>query len=86
MENNQIAVIIIIAVVLLFLFGGFGMIGCNNYGMGGMMNWMIGGGFGTMWIFGSIIWILIIIAFVLFIMWLIKQLQNTGKKNNGKRR
>lgn len=71
-ENNQIAVIVIIAVVLLFLFGGFSMVGCNNYGMGG--------GFGTMWIFGSIIWILIIIAFVLFIMWLIKQLQNTGKR------
>lgn len=55
------------------------MMGYNNYGMGGMMNWM-GGGYGTMWIFGSIIWILVIIALVLFIMWLIKQLQNTGKK------
>ena len=76
MKNKDI--IIIIAVVLaILLFGGFGMMGFNNYGM---MNWMFGSGFGFMWIFMSLIWILVTVALVLFIAWLIKQLENPRRK------
>ncbi|MEK6914376.1 MAG: hypothetical protein AABW83_01885 [Nanoarchaeota archaeon] len=82
MEDNQIIVIIVIAVILLFFFGGFGMMGYGGYGsmMGNMMNWTYGGGFGTMMLFGLTIWILIVIALVLFIIWLARQLENTKKK------
>lgn len=80
MEDNQIVLVVIIVAILIFLFGGFGIMGYNNCGTGGMMNWMMGGGFGTMWIVGSLIWILIIVALVLFILWLVKQLQDTGRK------
>jgi len=51
-----------------------------------MMNWMFGAGFGFMWIFMLIIPILVVIALILFIIWLVKQLQNPGGKNNGKLR
>ncbi|NCO17857.1 hypothetical protein COT60_01065 [Candidatus Pacearchaeota archaeon CG09_land_8_20_14_0_10_30_9] len=75
MKNKEI---VIIAVFLaIFLFSGFEMMGFNNYGM---MNWMFGSGFSFMWIFMSTIWILVIVALVLFIVWLIRQLENLGKK------
>ena len=62
-----------------------GMMGSDNQfyptdqyaGYGGMMGF---GNFGFMWIFASIIWILIIIALILGILWLARQLQNGGKK------
>ena len=72
-ENNAVIVAVIVLLILL-IFGGFGMMGFGNYG--GMMNWGYGG-FGTMWIFGWLIMSLVVIALVLFIMWLVKQLQNS---------
>ena len=46
-----------------------------GYGYGGMMG-NFGYGFGVMWLFGSLFMVLILIALVLFIFWLVKQLQN----------
>ena len=74
MKNNQTLTWIIIAVTaLLFLsfamgwggYGGYGgMMGYNN-----MMNW------GGMWIFGWFFMTLVVIALVLFIVWLVQQIQ-----------
>ena len=76
-ENNWIIVLAVLIAVL--LFGGFGMMGFGGigYGMYGMMSWLYGG-FGFMWVFGFILMSLFIIALVLLILWLIKQLG--GKK------
>ena len=41
---------------------------------------MMGGYYGGMWFFGFIIWILIIIALVLLIIWLVKQIQRPNRK------
>ncbi len=80
-ESNNAVIWTVVGVFVLFLLlGGFGMMGFVNYGMGGMMNWMFGAGFGFMWIFGMMIWILVIIALILFIMWLIKQLQSPRRR------
>jgi uncharacterized membrane protein len=43
-----------------------------------MGNW--GYGFGGMWIFGFLFMALILVALVLFILWLVKQLQNDNRK------
>jgi len=52
--------------------GGWGMMGAGNWGVAGM---------GFMWFFGLIIWLLIVAALVVFILWMIKQLQEKkGKK------
>lgn len=64
--NNETALIILI-IVAIFLFSGFGMMGLD----GGMMS---GYNYGFMW-FGWIFMLLILIALVLFIVWLIKQIQ-----------
>src|SRR3989344_2543768 len=80
MKNDNTLIIIVTVILAQFLFNGFGMMGFGGYGMGGMMNWMYGTGFGFMWIFGMIIWIFIVIALVLFIMWLIRQLQTPRRK------
>ena len=76
-DNNNLIVGIVIAVIVFLLLGMFGfggMIG-GSYGM--MGNW--GFGFGGMWIFGFLFMTLILVALVLFILWLVKQLQE-GKK------
>jgi len=76
-DNNNLIIGIIIAVAVFLLLGMFGfggMIG-GSYGM--MGNW--GFGFGGMWIFGFLFMTLILVALVLFILWLVKQLQE-GKK------
>lgn len=73
-KNIIIAVIIIIAIIL---FSGAGMMGFGSYGnMFNMMNYSFLG-FGI--ILGWIINLLLIIIFVLVIIWLIKQIQNTRK-------
>jgi len=41
---------------------------------------MMGGYYGGMWFFGTIIWILVVVALVLLIIWLIKQLQEPRRK------
>jgi len=78
MENNNLLIGIAIAVAIFLLFGMFGFGGMMG-GYGGMMgNW--GYGFGGMWIFGFLFMALILIALVLFILWLAKQLQNDSRK------
>ena len=75
-NNLLIGIIITVAVFLFFgLFGFGGMMG-NGYGM--MGNW--GYGFSGMWIFGFLFMALILVALILFILWLIKQLQNDKYK------
>ncbi len=77
MKKEDNTLIIVIGVVLtLFLFGGFGMMGFG--GMGGMMGGFYSG-FG-MSLFGWLFRILGIIALVLFIVWIIKQIQDSGEK------
>lgn len=61
MKDTPILIIILLVFLVLLLFGGgFGMMSFNGYGM---MNG-----------FGWIIMALFVVALVLFIMWLIKQL------------
>ncbi len=71
--SNNLVIAIAIAVLVILLFGWTGMMGFG--GMGGMMGnlWY---GFGGMWMFGFLFMSLIVIALVLFIIWLIKQLQD----------
>ena len=94
-DSSQNIWIVVIAVLFAVLFfGGLGgMMGGNGYGYGGMMNWACGGiynegsnvGFGSMWVFGWIFMTLIIIALVLLIFWLIKQIQKPERRYNGKK-
>lgn len=72
-DNNNLLVGIIIAVAVFLLLGMFGFGGMMGGGYGMMGNW--GYGFGGMWIFGFLFMALILMALVLFILWLIKQLQ-----------
>jgi len=69
-QDNNALIAVIIIIIVLALFGSFGMMG---YG-GGMMSGFYSG-FGFMWLFMTALWILIIVALVLFIAWLVKQLQ-----------
>ena len=76
-NNNNLITGIVVAVAVFLLFGMFGFGGMmGGYGM--MGNW--GYGFGGMWIFGFLFMTLILVALVLFILWLIKQLQNDNKR------
>ena len=85
MEKNETILVIVLVVAFFVLFSGFGMNGFGGYGMGGMMQWMFPS-FGFMWFFGLTFWVLLIVALVLLIMWLTRQLGNQNKKTNGKRR
>ena len=77
-DNNNLLIGIISAVALFLVFGMFGFGGM----MGGyscmMGNW--GYGFGGMWIFGFLFMTLILVALILFILWLIKQLQHNNRR------
>ena len=75
MKNEDALIFVIITVLAIFLFSSFGMMG-GGYGMMG------GFGFGGMWIFGFLFMTLILVALILFIAWLVKQLQddNMGKR------
>ena len=76
-DNNNLIIGIVIAVAVFLLLGMFGFGGMMpGYGM--MGNW--GYGFGAMWIFGFLFMALILIALVLFIFRLIKQLQHNNRK------
>lgn len=73
MKDNQTLIWVIIAVIALLFFRGFGIMGWGRYG--GMMSMMYGT-YGTgMMAFGWIYGILILAALVLFIVWLVRQLQ-----------
>jgi hypothetical protein len=78
-KMNRTELIIIIAIVAVFLLGGIGMIfnsGYSGYGMMGGYNYGMMSGF---FFFGWIFMLLIVIALVLFILWLIRELQG-GKQ------
>jgi len=73
MKNENMLMWVLGLVVVFFLFGGFGgmmSFGGSSYGFGGMMS-----GFGSMWMFGWLFMTLITVALVLFIVWLVRQLQ-----------
>ena len=78
-DNNNLIFGIVIAVAVFLLLGMFGFGGMmgGSYGMMGNL----GFGFGGMWIFGFLFMALILVALILFILWLVKQLQsnNSGK-------
>ncbi len=69
MKTEETILIIVVILAVVFLFWGFSGFGINQ---GGMVNASMMGG---MWFFGWIFMILIIIALVLFIVWLTKQIQ-----------
>ena len=85
MKNNENWIIAVVVVLVVLLFGsfGFGMMGSyRDYGMMGAYC----GGYGYMGIFMMLIWALVIIALVLGIMWLIRQLQNPNQRNTRRKR
>jgi glucan phosphoethanolaminetransferase (alkaline phosphatase superfamily) len=85
-KENNIIIAIVVIVLVIILFSGIGMMGFGVFGGYGMMgrsySMMSGfyGGFGAMWIFGWLIMMLGVIALILFILWLFKELNNKGGK------
>jgi len=79
MKDNNLIIWIIIAVVVFSLLGMFGFGGMmgGTYGMMGNWNYSLG----SIWIFGFLFMALILIALVLFILWLVRQLQGDNRKN-----
>ncbi|MEX2017298.1 MAG: hypothetical protein WD876_02395 [Candidatus Pacearchaeota archaeon] len=77
MKNEHIILWIVGVVVLLFLLGGYGMMGfgTSSYGFGGMMGMMDGSYGGGMIFFGWLYGLLILVALVLLIVWLSQQIQ-----------
>ena len=73
MKTEETILIIVVVLAVIFLFNGFSGAGINQGGMMGMMSGAYG--FNGMWIFGWLFMTLIIIVLVLFIVWLIKQIQ-----------
>jgi uncharacterized membrane protein len=79
MKSEHVVVIVVVVLALVFLFSGFGMMGFSgNYG--GMMSGFNNFGFGFMWLFGWLFMALLLVALVLFIIWIVKQLQEPQKK------
>jgi uncharacterized membrane protein len=77
-DNNQwIWIIVAVCAVLLISFLGFA--GMGGYGMMGGFYGNMMSGFG-MGLFGWLFMFLIIIALVLFIVWLIKQIQEPNRR------
>lgn len=78
MKNNETLFWVLLGViVLLVLLGGYGMMGYGSsaYGYDGMIGMMYGS-YGTgMMFFGWLYGILVLVALVLFIVWLVKQIQ-----------
>ena len=75
MKTEETVAIVLIVVLAMFLFGGFGwgMMGYGNYGM--MSGLFSGFGFSLFaWLYHAVI----LIALILLIIWLVKQLQNSG--------
>jgi len=73
MKNENVFVIAILILVLLFLFWNFGgMMPYRDYGMMGSY-WTYG--FGWMGVFMWLIWILVTVTLTLLIIWLVKQIQ-----------
>ena len=80
MEDKQIlnTVLIVLGIfIALFLLPMLGFMGFGHYGIAGMMAGFFFAGF----LFMLLFWVVIIIALVLFITWLIRQLSE-GKKHD----
>ncbi len=75
MKNNETITWIVIAIAVIVVFSGFGTMRFGG-GYGGMMGMMYGSYGGGMMFFGWLYGILVLIALVLFIIWIVKQLQN----------
>lgn len=75
MKQDNSLIWVVIAVAAFLLIGSFGF-GWAGYGMMPMMYGSYGSG---MMFFGWIFGVLILVALILFIMWLIKQLQPNKK-------
>ena len=84
MAKNGTALAIVIIIVLFFLFSGFSMIDFNLYGFSTMCTHI--GGIWCYWPVGElrilimIISFLVITALLLFVLWLINQLQSQRRK------
>lgn len=80
-NENNIFLAIIIALLVFLILGGVGMMSFNSYGgMYGMMNRNYTG-FESMFVFSWLVMILVVIALVLFILWLIKQITGSERRN-----
>jgi len=77
MKNKNLIIGILVFALILLFFGGFGgMMGLWNYGGYGMMGMMYGYDY-SIWtlVFNWIYMVLIIVALVLLIIWLARQIQ-----------
>ncbi|GEM_PF-5130257 len=70
-DSNNTALIVVLVILVVFLFGGFGMMsfGGNSWMYQMMGNYWYGG-----WIFGFLFNILALVALILFVVWLIRKL------------
>jgi carbon starvation protein CstA len=79
LDNKTWIIILIVTLALALLVGGWGMMGYGGYGFNGMCSHM--GGVWCYWpSFGWVIQVLITVALVLFIVWIVRQIQNSGGK------
>lgn len=87
MKDNQIILYIIIGIVALFLIsflvGFIFSFGYTNYNMMGNYGYGMMSGFGGF--FSWVFMLLVVIALVLFIVWLVKQINGNGKGNRRKK-
>ena len=79
MKNNEALMWILVAIAVIVVFSGFGTMRFGG-SYGGMMNMMYGSYGGGMMFFGWLYGILILVALVLFIIWIVKQLQSPRRK------
>ena len=80
MKDSETIRWILIAIAVIVFFSGFGMMRFGSYGYGGMMNLMYGSYGSGMMFFGWIYGILVLVALVLFIMWLVRQLESPRRR------
>jgi uncharacterized membrane protein len=84
MKNEEIIIVIVAVIFGLFILAGAfgGMMGYNYNSGYGMMSGFYGmmSPFGGMWFFGGLFMSLVVIALILFIFWLIKQIQKSEDK------
>jgi uncharacterized membrane protein len=79
---NKISSLLFIGLALLSIGIVMAHEGNDDYVHHGMMSSFYGGhGYGFMWIFGWIFMLLVFIALILFIVWLIKQIQEPVRKS-----
>ena len=80
MKDSETIRWILIAIAVIVFFSGFGMMRFGSYGYGGMMSLMYGSYGSGMMFFGWIYGILVLVALVLFIMWLVRQLESPRRR------